>query len=130
MQRIIDSPTRYWYAKFKTTAQGNIRKTREQTKQGRKNERNKRQETEELLGPYTLNVPETLSLAVRTAASRSNPKPEDPASSDDRAAAYEFHSASREVGFSGSELLGPPINHAWAVFCILQPTFQLRQDGF
>lgn len=77
-------------------------------------------------GSYTLKVPETLSLAVRTAASRSNPSTGSELSWE---AAYAFQSASSDGEDLGcSPLLGPPVNHDWAVFCILRIRNQTGVD--
>lgn len=64
---------------------------------------------------YTLNVEETLSLADRTAASRSK---DESSAAGSEAAAYAFQSASSDDDVLSRSLLGPPVNHDCAVFCI------------
>lgn len=69
-----------------------------------------------------------MSLAVLTAASMSNPTP--PSSSADLAAAYEFHSARTEAEEApppSPPLVGPPVNHACAVFFIA--VGEVRAEG-
>jgi hypothetical protein len=70
---------------------------------------------------YELKVPETVSLAVRTAASMSKGGGEAEEEASVRVAAYEFQSARRDGCDSlavAVEATGPPVNQACAVLCI------------
>jgi len=71
-------------------------------------------------GAHELKVPETVSLAERTAASMSKGSGEDEEASE-RVAAYEFQSERRDGCDSAAvpeEAAVPPVNQACAVLCI------------
>lgn len=82
-------------------------------------------------GAHEVKVPETVSLAERTAASMSKGSGEEEEVSE-RVAAYEFQSARRDGCDSAAapeEAAVPPVNQACAVLCIAAATGLRRRTA-